>query len=173
MRFHATPRVRIAAAAAALVVLASCSGGPSITTGSDVLPGASTVAATTPPGIPGRFSCDAPSPATTTVHGLQVQGALRGGDPFYVLFDGVDAIDTGTALTTYFRIDGGGALHVVLVGPSDRIVRATGVRPGVPSYAWDRPGEPWRGTLTFPEPGCWRIFVTRGSLDGEAWIETS
>ena len=32
---------------------------------------------------------------------------------------------------------------------------------------WDRPGTEWGTGFNFPEPGCWKITVTRGVTTGE------
>lgn len=169
-RHTPSPWWRSVVLASALFTLSACASGPTITTGTDALPGASTVAVTPPPDIPEPRSCTNLSPASREKHGLEVDGVMRGGQPFYALFDGVEKLPTGIALTTYLHIPGARVLRVTLVGPSDRLVRGTGLRPGLPPYPWDRPGDAWMGTLTFPQSGCWRIYVDRAGFDGEMWV---
>jgi hypothetical protein len=95
---------------------------------------------------------------------------MRGGGTVFALFTGVDALAAGEPISTYWRVGGGGALKITLVGPGDRIDHVSGVRPGVPAFTWELPGEPWQSELTFPQPGCWRIYLVRGGADGEVWV---
>ena len=155
---------------AMLLAVGACSSGPSVRTGTDPLPTTSATV-TTPPPIAGGRSCGNPSPTVAGQHGLEIQGRMREGQSFFLLVNGAADLAAGKDYTTYARINGAGALKITMVGPSDRIVHATGVRPGVPPYTWGQPGEPWTATLAFPQPGCWRIYVQRGSLDGEAWVQ--
>ncbi len=154
---------------AALFALSACASGPTIATVT-TSPGSSTATATPPPDIPGGRSCSNLSPASRERHGLEVQGTMRGGQPFYVLFDGANKLTSERPLTTYLRLPGARVLRITLVGPDDRLVRGSGLRPGLPPYPWDRPGDPWVGTLTFPQGGCWRIYVDRAGYDGDMWV---
>ena len=172
MQHNAVFPVRCAVALAATLVLGACGGGPSVASGTDPIPAGTTVASTPPP-MPGGRSCANPSPIRPTQHGLEAQGTMRGGGVASALFTGVGALAAGEPIPTYWRVGGGGALKITLVGPSDRIVRVSGVRPGVPPFTWDPPGEPWQSTLTFPQPGCWRIYLVRGGTDGEVWVRVS
>jgi hypothetical protein len=36
---------------------------------------------------------------------------------------------------------------------------------------WERPGAEWGTGFNFPEPGCWRITVTRGDTIGEIALD--
>jgi hypothetical protein len=153
---------------AACVVLPACASGPTITTATS--PVATTVSATPPPDIPDGRSCSNPSPTSREKHGLEVQGVMRGGQPFYALFDGARRLATERPQLLYLRMPGARTLRITLVGPDDRLVRVSGLRPGLPPYPWDRPGDPWTGTLTFPQAGCWRIYVDRSGFDGELWV---
>jgi hypothetical protein len=169
-RHAPSPWRRSVVLAAALLVLSACASGPTITTGTDALPGASTVTATPPPAIPGGRSCTNLSTTAQEKHGLEVHGVMRNGEPFYAMFDGAQRLESGRAMTTYLRVPGARVLRITLVGRADRLVRGAGLRPGLPPYPWDRPGDPWVGTLTFPQSGCWRIYVDRAGFDGEMWV---
>jgi hypothetical protein len=61
-------------------------------------------------------------------------------------------------------------VRLTLIGPQDRITRVPAPHPGLPPYPWARPGDPWTGTVAFPQTGCWRVAVARGGLDGEMWV---
>jgi hypothetical protein len=165
-----SPWRRSVVLAAALFALSACASGPTITTGTDALPGASTVIATPPPAIPGGESCSNLSPTAHDRHGLEAHGTMRDGQPLSALFDGVQRLARGRATKTYLRLPGSRVLRVTLVGPGDRLVRGTRLRPGLPPYGWDRPGDPWVGTLTFPRSGCWRIYVDRDGYDGDIYV---
>jgi hypothetical protein len=170
LRHTPSPWHRSVVFVAATLAVSSCVSGPTISTGTDALPGASTVAVTPPPQIPGGHGCSDLSPTVAGKHGLEVRGVMRDGQPFYGLFAGVRQLTAGKDLTAYLRIPGARASRVTLVGPDGRLARGTGLRPGLPPYPWDRPGDPWLGTLTFSRSGCWRIYVDRAGLDGEMWV---
>lgn len=36
---------------------------------------------------------------------------------------------------------------------------------------WERPGAEWGTGFSFPEPGCWKITVTRGVTTGEISLD--
>jgi hypothetical protein len=38
---------------------------------------------------------------------------------------------------------------------------------------WERPGQEWGTGFNFPEPGCWKITVTRGETTGEIALDVS
>jgi hypothetical protein len=165
------PRRRAVVLVAASLALVGCGQGPTITTGSPAAPAVDTASATPPPDIASPRDCGNVSPTAREKHGLELEGRMRDGQPFYALFDGArSGIDARDHLTTFFRLPGARVLRVTLVGPGDRLVRVAGMRPGLPSFRWDRPGDPWTGTLTFSRPGCWRIYVHRSGDDGEIWL---
>ena len=172
MRHNAARSVRCLVALVATLALAACSDGPSVASGTDPVPAGSTVTSTPPP-MPRGGSCQHLSPIQAGAHGLEALGVMRDGGTLYALFADVDALTAGTPIMTYWRLGGDRAMRVTMIGPDDRIVHASGVRPGVPAFKWDRPGEPWRSELSFPQPGCWRLYVERGSLDGEVWVRVS
>ena len=151
--------MRCAVAILATLALGACADGPTVARGTDPAPVGTTV--TTPPPIPGARTCDNPSPIHAEAHGLEAQGKMRRAGTLFALFTGVDALTAGTPITTYWRLGGSRALRVALIGPGDQVTHATAVRPGVPPFAWDHPGEPWSGEVTFPQSGCWRVYVER------------
>jgi len=171
MRANATFPMRCAVAILATLALGACADGPGVASGTDPAPVGT--AATTPPPIPGARSCDDPSPIEAVAHGLEAQGKMRGDGSLFALFSDVDALTAGTPITTYWRLGGDRALRVTLIGPGDRVAHATGVRPGVPPFPWDRPGEPWSSQVTFPQPGCWRVYVERSGADGDVWVHVT
>ncbi len=167
LRQGTSPRVLIVALAA-VVALAACGGGPTLAT---VAPPSTTHVTTTPPPVPGAGSCTNLSPARDGKHGVEVQGTTTDDEPLAVLFAGVHhTIPAGRSLTTYVRVGGVRALRVSVIGTDDHVDRILGFRPGLPRFAWDRPGTPWTGALRFPNAGCWRVYVQRGGLTGELWI---
>ena len=167
LRQGTSPRVLIVALAA-VVALAACGGGPTLAT---VAPPSTTHVTTTPPPVPGAGSCTNLSPARDGKHGVEVQGTTTDDEPLAVLFAGVHhTIPSGRSLTTYVRVGGVRALRVSVIGTDDHVDRILGFRPGLPRFAWDRPGTPWTGALRFPNAGCWRVYVQRGGLTGELWI---
>ena len=172
MRGHATFPLRYAVAILATLTLGACAEGPSVASGTDPAP-VGTGVATTPPPIPGARSCENLSPIHPVAHGLEAQGKMRGAGSLFALFTDVDALSAGTPITTYWRLGGARALRVTLVGPGDRVAHATSVHPGVPPFTWDQPGEPWSSVVTFPQPGCWRVYVARAGADGDVWVRVT
>jgi hypothetical protein len=161
---------RVVALVVAVFALAACSNDPDVASGTDPIPAASTVS-TTPPPMPDGGSCTNLSPTRIIGQGLEVRGRLRTGEPVWALFDGVDSLPSGTSIKTFWFMSGDHALQITLVGPSDRTEHGTGIRPGVAPGDWSHEGEPWQSSITFPQPGCWRIYVQRGTSDGELWVE--
>lgn len=170
---------RAAALMAAVVGLAvpAC-GAPDISSGHDPLANASTIATVPPTVEGGAGGCDPGSPATQLPVGLQVKGVLSGtggADELWALFQDADgvpiqgSVPAAADLTVYWRVGGNHALGITLVGPNDRLVTVTGARPQ-PLEGWTEPGEPWVSTFSFPQPGCWRLFVERGDRHGDVWI---
>jgi hypothetical protein len=162
--------LRSAAFLAALLMLAGCANGPTITTATGSSPATSTMTPTPPPNISSARGCDNPSPVSSEKHGLEVQGVMRGGEPFYALFAGTKRLTAGRRVITYLRLPGARVVRMTLVGPDDRLVRVGGLRPGLAPFPWDRPGDPWVGTLTFSRGGCWRVYLDRSGYDGELWV---
>jgi hypothetical protein len=174
MPWHLPSPQRLAVVlAAAASMLSGCASGPAIITGTDARPATSPVTSMTPPPLPGGGSCTNLSPAIRVKRGLQVKGRMRNGDPFYALFDGVRTVPAKRSITTYFRLPGVRTVRIMMIGPNDRLSRASGLRPGLPPYPWDQPGDAWLGTITLPLPGCWRIYIERGELDGEMWVRAA
>jgi hypothetical protein len=161
-------RRAVAVVATALFVMAGCAD-TDVPRGSDPIGSVSPVV-TVPPTI-GRVGCDPPSRSSELDAGLEVEGAVEGGggrDQLWALFEGGE-IRAGAPVDVYWRIGGDKALRITLVGPNDRIVAVSAPRPQ-PHPEWDRPGEPWVSTITFPQPGCWRVYVERSRREGDLWV---
>ncbi len=167
-RLAMSPRVWIGALAAVFVALTACGSGPTVATAS---PPSTIEVTTTPPPVPGAGSCSNVSTAREGRHGIEVEGTTTHHESLTVLFAGVHhTIPAGKALTTYVRVGGVRALRISVIGTNGHVDRALGFRPGLPPFDWPGPGTPWTGTLTFPESGCWRVYVQRGGLTGELWL---
>lgn len=39
------------------------------------------------------------------------------------------------------------------------------------SSNWERPGDEWGTGFNFPQPGCWKVTVTRGATSGEIRLD--
>jgi len=167
-RFAMSPRVWIGALAAVLVALTACGSGPTVATAS---PPSTIEVTTTPPPVPGAGSCSNVSSAREDRHGIEVDGTTTDHEPLTMLFAGVHhTIPAGKALTTYVRVGGVRALRISVIGTNDHVDRALGFRPSLPPFDWPGAGTPWAGSLTFPQNGCWRVYVQRGGLTGELWL---
>jgi hypothetical protein len=149
----------------------ACSG-PTVQRGTDPLVNASPEQ-TVPPlveGSPG--GCSPGSPTTALDLGLETEGTSSNGKPVWALFQVEDTIPPGQLVTVWWRVGGDHALRLTLVGDDDRMESVSGARPG-PLEGWDRPGEPWVSEISFPQPGCWRIYIQRGALAGDVFVEVT
>jgi hypothetical protein len=156
---------------AAASFLVACGGGLTISTGTAVLPPTTKQSPTPPPNIASGRDCQNLSPVQQLKHGLEIQGRMRDGEPFYALFVGAhSAVRAGDHVRSYLHMPGARVLRATLVGPDGQLVRVDGLRPGLAPFRWDRPGDPWAGTMTFGRSGCWRIYVDRSGDDGEIWL---
>lgn len=117
----------------------------------------------------GREGCDPGSPVSEIDGGLEVEGRVDGRGELWALF-ATDRILAAEPIDVHWRIDGDKTMRVVLVGPNERVVSVTPPKPE-PTLTWDRPGEPWSGTITFPQAGCWRVYVERARVRGDVWLE--
>jgi len=159
-------RVRAAAASvAASFVLVSCASTTPPPQQDDPLDDAST--RSTLPSNVGPAGCEPPSAATEIDLGLEVEAASDG-DGIWALFEDPD-VRSGRPLIVWWRIPGTTALSLVLVGAGDREEEVEGERPD-PTLRWARPGDQWVSEVTFPQPGCWRISATRGTVHGDLWV---
>jgi hypothetical protein len=164
-------RHRSALAGLILVSLAmACSSTPPVQTGTDPLVNASP-GQTVPPLVEGSPGGCAPgSPILAHELGLEAEGTSSNGKPLWALFEVEDSIPPGQLVTVWWRVGGDHALRLTLVGDDDRMEQVSGARPG-PLEGWERPGEPWVSEISFPQPGCWRIYIRRGGLAGDVFVQ--
>lgn len=164
-------RAGLAVAWAGLFALCLSCGGPSLPTDQDPLARASSIS-TVPPNV-GPVNCDPPSTPTRKPFGTEIRAWTEGPDQVWALLVGAtDPIRSGQALEVWWRIGGRGELKLVLIGPNAREENVEGAVPD-PTMNWDRPGDEWRSTIVFPQPGCWRISATRGNVHGDVWLSIS
>lgn len=167
-RLVGSRRVRVVALAAVLFTLSACGNGPTVAT---VSAPATIRVTTTPPPVLGSGSCTNLSRAHDAKHGIEVNGTTTDHEPLTMLFAGVHhTIPANHALTTYVRVGGARALRISVIDQAGHVDRILGFRPGLPRFDWSGGGTPWKGTVTFAKPGCWRVYVQRGGLNGELWL---
>lgn len=118
----------------------------------------------------GPAGCEPPSPAHAIDLGVEVQAASDG-DEIFALFEDTE-IRSDRPLTVWWRIPGTSALDLALVGTGGREEAVDGEHPD-PTLGWARPGDQWVSEITFPQPGCWRISASRGSVHGDVWIHVA
>ena len=162
-------RARVAAASvAAVLTLLACGSSDAPPQLADPLDEASS--RSTLPSNVGPANCDPPSPANEIDLGLEVEAASDH-VAIWALFEG-GGIRSGQPLTVWWRIPGTAALELVLIGDGGREESVEGARPD-PSLGWARPGDQWVSEITFPQPGCWRISASRGSVHGDVWVRVA
>jgi hypothetical protein len=163
------PRLTAVVFAASFMLLPACASSPP-PQAQDPLEGA-TVLSTVPPNV-GPSKCSPPSEIEEIDLGLEVRAASIGGD-VWALFQDASELRSGREITVWWRIGGRSGLDLVLLGTGGREVPAPDPRPD-PTLGWARPGDQWVGTITFPQPGCWRISATRSSgVHGDVWVQVS
>ena len=169
MARNPSARTRLAIATlVAVVSLSACASTDAPPERADPLDEASS--RSTLPSNVGPAGCDPPSPARRIDLGLEVEAATDR-EGIWALF--VDPeIRSGRPLTVWWRIPGTAALDLVLVGTGDREEPVEDERPD-PSLGWARPGDQWVSEITFPQPGCWRISASRGSVHGDVWVRVA
>ena len=169
MPTNRSARVRCAAATVAVSsVLVACASTTPPPQEADPLDDAST--RSTLPSNVGPAECQPPSPVVETDLGLEVEVASSD-EQIWALFEDPD-VRSGSEVTVWWRIPGTSALSLVLVGTGGREVAVQGERPD-PTLGWERPGDQWVSTFSFPQPGCWRISATRGRVHGDAWVRVA
>lgn len=92
----------------------------------------------------------------------------------FALFESDFPPQSSTDLVVWWRVGGDHDLKLTLVDGSGREVKVPGVYPDPSKTEWTRPGDPWRSVIRFPQPGCWRIVVERGTgRHGDVWVQVS
>jgi hypothetical protein len=166
-RLICTRRVCAAMTVCASLAVSAC-GGPNLTEDQDPLARASSIS--TLPSNVGPADCRPPSPAEQIDLGLEVHGTGDRSD-VWVLFESAEPLRSGQSIRAWWHVAGSHELELVLVG-SDREIPVGDARPD-PTLPWNRPGDQWLSTVNFPQPGCWRISVTRGDAHGDVWVQVS
>ena len=114
------------------------------------------------------------TPQITSSLGLpELHANASGGDIWALLLSG-PTIRANSAVSIVWKATGSGAFKVVASGPgASQLPPTSGPNPHGGSN-WQRPGDEWGTTFTFPQPGCWQLHVTRGaSLSGDVWLMVS
>ena len=114
-----------------------------------------------------------PSPAATVAGGTEVRGKGTGDFTAYALFESWPPTSS-TDLEVWWRVSGDHGLKLTLVDSEGREVKAGSVYPDPSKPVWTREGDPWHSTIRFPQAGCWRIVVERGTgRYADLWVEVS
>ena len=153
-----------------LLTMPAC-GGP-VDTGQDPLQGATSIS-TLPPTV-GPANCQPPSPTAAVAGGTEVRGAGAGGFTAYALFEDGFPPTASTDLEVWWRVSGDHDLKLTLVDGDGREVKIGSVYPDPSRRGWTREGDPWHSTIRFPQTGCWRIVVERGTgRNADLWVNVS
>lgn len=133
----------------------------------------SITSATVVVGVSDGASCPV-TPQTTSSLGLpELHADAFGGDVWALLLSG-PTIWANSAVSIVWKATGSGAFNVFASGPGDsQLAPTSGPNPHGGSN-WQRPGDEWGTTFTFPQPGCWELHASRGaSLSGDVWLMVS
>jgi hypothetical protein len=114
------------------------------------------------------------TPQTTSSLGLpEIHANATGGDVWALLLSG-PTLWANSAVSIVWKATGSGAFKVVAYGPgANQLPPTSGPDPHGGSN-WQRPGDEWGTTFTFPQSGCWQLHATRGgSISGDVWLMVS
>ena len=70
-----------------------------------------------------------------------------------------------------WRITGSGEFHIQAQNEKGEIILPIWGPEYHGGSNWERPGDEWGTGFNFPEPGCWKITVNRGTTTGEITLE--
>lgn len=110
------------------------------------------------------------SPQVPPDHALRADA--KGGE-VWALPIGPFPAQSGELLKIVWRVTGSGDPSVTAVAPDGSSHPPVNGPIAHASSNFDRPGEEWGTFFEFPEPGCWRLFVRRGEVEGvvRIWVE--
>lgn len=77
---------------------------------------------------------------------------------------------TGKNMKIAFRVAGSGLARFTAIAPDGSTHTPTNRPRRRLRSSWDRPGDEWRMTFRFGQPGCWRLHVSRGGGTGDIWL---
>lgn len=149
------------------LVLATCTTGPAVSSGTDPMASASTLSRL-PPNV-GPSDCSPASPTTPVRANTQVAGQDGAGSAFWALFPGHEPFSSATNLHVRLAVNGAHGMRIILGGPGGQEIRLDHVYPDF-GAGWGAPGDIWAAKMTFPAPGCWRISADRADKHADFWV---
>ncbi|MEO3892692.1 hypothetical protein [Nonomuraea sp. B5E05] len=183
------------AAVLAAAVLAGCStaapaSGPAPSGVASATPGGvpTGVASASPGGVPTGVATPAPSGAASATPGTgrsggckdavapadggfpEVQGTAQDAELWGLLFVKRTPIRHGDEIKIVWRMTGEGPLHVKATLPGGAAATLVWGPEEHGGSTWRRPGQEWGTGFVFPEPGCWKIELTRTRGSGHVWL---
>lgn len=110
--------------------------------------------------MPPAPPCPSPTLAESPDAGFpEIRGAAAGATVWALVFHNPVTADEEAKIV--WRMTGSGSVRFAAHSPSGRVIEPEwGPEPHAGS-TWNRPGAEWGTGWVFPEPGCWRIHVTR------------
>ncbi|WP_336212357.1 hypothetical protein [Nonomuraea sp. LPB2021202275-12-8] len=181
--------MRMTIAGAALVLMTGCAASGQTTTAG---PSGGEPAAARSPGGPATAGGPSPSPTGTaggspspspavtreTCNGtplhtsangfLEVRGTSADAELWGLLFAEVP-FKRGKEIKIVWRMTGEGPLEVSASLPSGKQAKLVWLEDHGGSN-WQRPGHEWGTGWVFPEPGCWKVKLSRTRGSGHAWL---
>jgi hypothetical protein len=136
-------------------------------------------------GLPAeQIGCSAtpPRPPTEAGRGYEVQGVVLAGQgdesglwALYFTLDSAspETIRANRQVITYWVMDAAprGTLSMTLTNLDTGLRMTPDTAPVEGDSAWRT--RAWRVLLTFPEPGCWQVVVTRGGSTAVLWLQVA
>lgn len=124
--------------------------------------------------LSGAANCLPPSTLTAQDGGLEIPAISEGGT-VWALIEGPAVTQRNPPkvvaerpVKVIWRVTGSGDITVVAVDQSGVSLTLDSQRHS--GSDWNRPGDQWGSSITFPHPGCWQLVATRGPVRGTVWL---
>ncbi|TDE58215.1 hypothetical protein E1295_06340 [Nonomuraea mesophila] len=136
--------------------------------------------------VAGLAGCSAPAPATGSTPDAsacghiaepagkgfpEVRGTARDAELWGLLFVGETPLRHGDEVKIVWRMTGEGPLRVAASLPDGTAATLAWGPEEHDGSSWRRPGQEWGTGFVFPEPGCWKVELTRTRGSGHVLLE--
>ncbi|HLU71997.1 MAG TPA: hypothetical protein VKZ82_07440 [Nonomuraea sp.] len=98
----------------------------------------------------------------------EVRGSAEDAELWGLLFGEVP-FKAGTEVKVVWRMTGDGPVEASATGPGGKRAKLVWLQEHGGS-SWRRPGDEWGTGWVFPEPGCWKVELSRTKGSGYAWL---
>ncbi|MEO3790963.1 hypothetical protein ABGB14_12150 [Nonomuraea sp. B10E15] len=100
----------------------------------------------------------------------EVQGTAQDAELWGLLFVKKTPLHHGDEIKIVWRMTGEGPLRVKATLPGGAAATLVWGPEEHGGSTWRRPGQEWGTGFVFPEPGCWKVELTRTRGSGHVWL---